>query len=74
MDNTTQPQIAITIQDLDTIKNIIDLATARGAFRAAEMAEIGAVYNKLSQFLSSVIEQAKAQAETSTDTTNPQGE
>ena len=51
----------ITITDLDTLKNIIDLACTRGAFRGAELSEVGAVYNKLSLFLEAVVAQAKAQ-------------
>jgi hypothetical protein len=51
----------ITIADLDMIKNIIDLASSRGAFRAAEMKEVGEVYNKLTEFLDAVIAQAQAQ-------------
>ena len=56
MDNTQ-----ITIADLDTIKNIIDLACSRGAFRGEELSQVGVVYDKLAAFLSAVIEQAKAQ-------------
>ena len=51
----------ITIADLDTIKNIIDLACTRGAFRGAEISQVGAVYDKLSLFLEAVIAQAKEQ-------------
>jgi hypothetical protein len=51
----------ITIADLNTIKNIIDLASTRGAFRAAEMQEIGEIYNRLTQFLDAVVAQAQAQ-------------
>ena len=50
----------ITVQDLDAIRNIIDLASTRGAFRANELADIGLVYNKLSQFLEAVVAQAQA--------------
>ena len=57
MENTNQ----ISIADLDTIKNIIDLASSRGAFRGEELQEIGAVYNKLKNFLDAVIANAKAQ-------------
>ena len=56
MDNTQ-----ITIADLDTIKNIIDLACTRGAFRGEELSQVGVVYDKLTAFLAAVIEQAKAQ-------------
>ena len=51
----------ITVADLNLLKNIIDLASTRGAFRAGEMKEIGEVYNKLSQFLEAVVAQAAAQ-------------
>jgi hypothetical protein len=51
----------ITIADLNLLKNIIDLASTRGAFRAAEMKEVGEVYNKLSLFLEAVLAQAQAQ-------------
>ena len=61
MEDTTQP-VTITIADLDVLKNIVDLASSRGAFRGAELAEVGAVYNKLTQFLEAVVAQAKAEA------------
>ena len=66
----------ITIADLNTIKNIIDLASTRGAFRAAEMQEIGEIYNRLTQFLDAVVAQAQAQEEGTVpaETSQPQGE
>ena len=51
----------ITIADLDMIKNVIDLASTRGAFRAAEMKQVGEVYDKLTAFLAAVVAQAQAQ-------------
>jgi hypothetical protein len=63
MEDTIQP-VTITIADLDVLKNIVDLASSRGAFRGAELAEVGAVYNKLTQFLEAVVAQAKAEAGT----------
>ena len=62
----------ITIADLDLLKSIVDLASTRGAFRAAEMKEIGEVYDKLTQFLEAVVAQAKAQEES--EAINTQGE
>ena len=66
----------ITIADLNLLKNIIDLASTRGAFRAGEMKEIGEVYNKLAVFLESVVAQAAAQeAESQTaEPSEPKGE
>lgn len=69
MDNTQ-----ITIQDLDTIKNVIDLACTRGAFRGAEVSQVGAVYDKLALFLDAVIAQAKEQETNKADAGTPQGE
>lgn len=48
----------LTITDLASIKNIIDVACSRGAFRANEMSVVGAVYNKLDSFLEQVVTQA----------------
>ena len=59
----------ITIADLGLLKNIIDLASTRGAFRAAEMKEVGEVYDKLTAFLEAVVAQAKAQEETAASNT-----
>jgi hypothetical protein len=69
MDNTQ-----ITIADLDTIKNIIDLACTRGAFRGGEISQVGAVYDKLNSFLEAVIAQAKAQEATTAEAGETQGE
>lgn len=77
MENTTTPT-QITIADLNLLKNIVDLASTRGAFRAGEMTQVGEVYDKLSKFLEEIVAQAQAQeeanAETSTDDSEPQGE
>ena len=70
MENTTQ----ITIADLDTVKNIINLAATRGAFRGEELSQVGVIYDKLTQFLEAVIEQAKAQEATNADAGETQGE
>jgi hypothetical protein len=62
----------ITIADLNLLKDIVDLASTRGAFRAAEMKDVGEVYNKLTSFLDAVVAQAKAQEESAAS--NTQGE
>ena len=53
----------ITVADLDLIKNIIDLASSRGAVRGNELSQVGEVFDKLSVFLDAVVAQAKAQEE-----------
>lgn len=56
----------ITVADLGLLRNIIDLASTRGAFRASEMKDVGEVYNKLSDFLEAVVAQAEAQSKEET--------
>lgn len=70
MENNTQ----ITVADLDTIKNIIDLACTRGAFRGSEVSQVGAVFDKLTSFLNAVIEQAKALEAENADNSETKGE
>ena len=59
MDNTNTQ---ITISDLATIKELINLACTRGAFRGEEMTSVGEVYDKLTGFLDTVIAAAQAEA------------
>ena len=54
----------ITIADLDAVKNIINVACSRGAFKAEEMTQVGTLYDKLDKFLTLAIAQAEAQAAT----------
>jgi len=56
----TAPEL--TVQDLGNISAIIDVAAQRGAFKAAEMAAVGAVFNKLNDFLNAVAPQSDAEA------------
>jgi uncharacterized protein YggE len=69
MENTTQPIQPITVADLDALRSIIDLAATRGAFQGAELSQVGAVFDKLTNFLNSVVAQAQATAEPLSDNT-----
>jgi hypothetical protein len=60
----------ITVADLVTLKNVMDLACTRGAFRAPEMEQVGKIYNKLTTFL----EQALAQVNENPALNQSQGE
>lgn len=44
----------LNIQDLIGLKSIVDVATQRGAFKAAELEAVGKLYNRLSGFIDSV--------------------
>ena len=44
----------LNISDLIALKNIIEVATTRGAFKAAELEAVGKTFNKLNTFLEAV--------------------
>ena len=47
----------LNVNDLNTLKGIIDIASSRGAFRPNEMVVVGQTYNKLTAFLEQVAKQ-----------------
>jgi len=53
-----QPQLSIN--DLQNVRSIIDMAVRRGAFSAAEASSVGAAYDKLNVFLNAVAPPAEA--------------
>ena len=44
----------LSINDLLAVRNIIDIASQRGAFKAAELEAVGKAFNKLNSFLEAV--------------------
>ena len=44
----------LTVQDLQALRSIIDVASSRGAFKPNEMTAVGTVYTKLDTFLKAV--------------------
>tara|TARA_E500000318_G_scaffold41917_1_gene40123 strand:+ start:1590 stop:1886 length:297 start_codon:yes stop_codon:yes gene_type:complete len=52
----------LSIADLKNLATIIDVASTRGAFRANEMATVGAMFNKLQAFLARVAPEQKPEA------------
>jgi hypothetical protein len=47
----------LNITDLAALRSIVEVASQRGAFKAAELESVGKVYNKLNTFLESVTKQ-----------------
>ena len=68
-ENKEQPQTEapaenpndLTINDLNAMKVIIDIASSRGAFKPNEMTAVGQTYTKLTAFLDQVAKQAEGQ-------------
>ena len=53
----------VTVNDLVNVYAIIDLASKRGAFQAAELSAVGSVANKIKAFVDHVQAQQNAEAE-----------
>lgn len=58
MEENTETQQAATpelsISDLQNIRTLLDVATRRGVFGAAEMSSVGSVFDRLNGFLNSI--------------------
>jgi|Wag4MinimDraft_6_1082665.scaffolds.fasta_scaffold12497_3 hypothetical protein len=63
-----QSALSLNLNDLQNAAQIIDVAVSRGAFRAGEAAQVGAVYNKLTAFV-----QATQAAQSAQIAEQPQG-
>jgi hypothetical protein len=44
----------LNLNDLAALRSILEVASQRGAFKAAELESVGKVFNKLNAFLESV--------------------
>lgn len=53
----------LTVQDLSALKQIIDVASQRGAFKPNEMVTVGQTYAKLETFLQAIAAQQAGAAE-----------
>lgn len=51
VENVESEPTQLTINDLAIIRNIIDAASSRAAFKPDEMEVVGKIYNKLGLFL-----------------------
>lgn len=52
----------LTLNDLNAMKSIIDVASQRGSFKPSEMVIVGQTYNKLTAFLNAAQTTSAAQS------------
>ena len=71
--NLSLPKKNLTINDLNAMKVIIDIASSRGAFKPNEMVAVGQTYTKLTTFLESVAAQQAANPAPATPAAPAQG-
>lgn len=50
-ENKQNGGVDLNLNDLAALRGIIDVASQRGAFKAAELEAVGKVFNKLNAFL-----------------------
>lgn len=54
-DQTPQPPAAnLSVQDLQNLLIVVELASQRGAFRAQELSSVGTLYDRVSSFLAGI--------------------
>ena len=66
--NITMENRNLTIADMASLKSLIEAASNRGAFKAAELSTVGAIYDKLSWFIEQSTAQLQAQQAQAPDT------
>ena len=58
---------SISLNDLQVLANIVDLASQRGAFRGNELSQVGTVFDKLTGFLQQVAAAQAAESESASE-------
>jgi hypothetical protein len=60
------PQPELNINDLIAMRNLIDVVTQRGAFKANELSSVGVLFDKLNSFVDAAQKTQQAQQEQQT--------
>lgn len=66
-ENTQTPLPSLSITDLNTALQVIDLAAKRGAFQASELETVGQVFNRINAFVASHQKQDSEGSDTTSD-------
>ena len=69
-ENAPEVPESIGLNELAVLAQIVDLATQRGAFRANELTQVGAVYDKLNNFLGFIKQQQEEKEAANEDSPN----
>jgi len=57
----------LSINDLITLRRIVEISSERGAFRASELTAVGQVYDRMNTWLQSVLPAEEESDEVSTE-------
>ena len=74
--NTEEQQVpeSVSLNDLQLLANIVDLASQRGAFRGAELSQVGAVFDRLQKFLGFVAKQQEEREKAEQEATSEEAQ
>ena len=64
----------LNLNDLTAMRNLIDVVTQRGAFKANELSSVGVLFDKLNAFLEAANQAQQAQQAATPAPEQPQGE
>ena len=56
-------EINLNVADVALLKQIVEVASQRGAFKADELTQVGAVYDRVTQWLAAVTAEAEPSEE-----------
>ncbi len=65
-----QEQVSLTVNDLQAMISIIDIACAEGAFKGNNLMAVGSIYNKLTTFITAASQQVAAEKPPTTEEHN----
>ena len=72
-DETQIPdQPSVSIGDIMAVKQILEVATSRGAFRASELTQVGTVYDRISAWIDTVVPAQEVSEESTEESTDEQ--
>ena len=66
-DTDTDNNVTITPNDLLVIRQVIDVATQAGLFKAQDLTSVGLVFDKVNSIVESLIAQSKENEESETN-------
>lgn len=74
--STAEQQVpeSVSLNDLQLLANIVDLASQRGAFRGAELSQVGAVFDRLQKFLGFVAKQQEEREQAEQEATSEEAQ
>ena len=64
----------LTLTDIVSVKNLIEAASSRGAFKAHELKSVGELYEKISRFIEASAQQMQESQEQSQEQTPEQAQ